>query len=68
MEASSAVFWQRQARRTVWRHNVGCVLAGFLPFCLGVSAVFACVLLVARGNGSVPVKPWATSYSRLQND
>ena len=62
MDISSAIFWQSQARRTVWRHNACCVLADFLPFCLGVSAVFACALLVARGNGSVPARPWATAY------
>lgn len=51
MQTPEATFWRRRARWTAWRHNAGCVLAGFLPLSLGVSAVFACALLVAREHG-----------------
>ncbi len=60
--APAAHFWRRQARRTAWRHNLACVLGGFLPLCLALSAVFACALLAARGKGSVAAKPWMAAY------
>ena len=58
MAASSAMFWRRQARRTARRHNLGGVLGAFLPICLGLSAVFACALLIARENGGAGVRLW----------
>lgn len=43
-------YWRRRAARTASRHNFACVLAEFLPWAVGASAVFACVLLIAREN------------------
>ncbi len=51
-------FWRRRARWTALRHNFGRVLGVFLPVCLGVSAGFACVLLVARQNGVAGRSMW----------
>ncbi len=51
MAPSPATFWHRRARLTALRHNLGGALDEFLPLCLGWSAVFACVTLVARQNG-----------------
>lgn len=50
MTPTAATYWRRQARRTARRHNVACVLAEFLPWALGGSAIFACGLLIAREN------------------
>ncbi len=51
-------FWRRRARWTAWRHNFGRVLGAFLPVCLGLSAGFACALLVARQNGVAGRTVW----------
>ena len=56
---AATVFWRRRARWTALRHNFGRVLGGFLPACLGVSAVFACGLLLVRQRGTVGAAWWS---------
>ena len=58
MPVSPATFWRRRAQVTALRHNLGRVLGEFLPFCLGVSALFACVLLVVREHGRASAGAW----------
>ena len=58
MEAFPADFWRRRAGWTALRHNAACVLVEFLPWALGVSAAFACGLLIARQNGAAGSAAW----------
>ncbi len=58
-------FWRRRARWTALRHNFGRVLGVFLPVCLGVSAVFACALLVIRQHGAAGRTPWTVYGASL---
>ena len=60
MEPSRSTFWRRQASQTALRYNLGCVLGNFLPIGLGVSAVFACALLILREHGAVGAGVWTT--------
>ena len=61
MEPSRATFWRRQARRTALRYNLGGLLGHLLPASLGVSALFACALLIAREQGAIGAGVW-TAY------
>lgn len=58
MTPNPATYWRQQARRTARRHNFACVLAAFLPWGLGWSAVFACALLIARENHLAGPELW----------
>ena len=58
MQPSPADYWRRQAGRTALRHNAACVLAEFLPWALGVSAAFACGLLLARQHDAAGQAAW----------
>lgn len=54
----ATTFWRRRARRTALRYNFGRVLGVFLSACLGVSAAFACALLVIRQHGGPNRTAW----------
>ena len=60
MPPPPAIFWRRRARCTALRYNLGCVLEAFLPAFLGLSAVFACVLIALRERGPVGRSAWVT--------
>ena len=51
-------YWRRRAHRTAARHNFACTLAVFLPWSLGLSALFACVLVMARENNILGSEFW----------
>ena len=55
----ATTFWRRRARQTALRHNFGRVLGAFLPAGLGVSAVFACALLVIRQHAGLEWVGWS---------
>ena len=61
MEPSRSTFWRRRARRTALRYNLGCLLGHFLPASLGLSALFACALLIVRERGPIGAGVW-TAY------
>jgi hypothetical protein len=58
MQAEAQRFWRRKARLTAWRVNLSWTLRGFLPPAMGISAVFACVLLIVRKNGGDRPAMW----------
>ena len=62
MEPPRSTFWRRQARQTALRYNIGCVLGNFLSGGLGLSALFACALLIAREQGAAGAGAW-TAYA-----
>lgn len=53
-----ADYWRQQAQRTARRHNFACALAEFLPWGLGWSVVFACLVLIARENNMAGPELW----------
>ena len=51
-------FWQRQAARTAFRHNLGSFLGIFLPLGVAVSIAAACAILILRRHGGIPPVAW----------
>jgi hypothetical protein len=58
MQAEARRFWRQKALLTAWRVNLSWTLRGFVPSAIGISAVFACVLLILRENGNAPAAVW----------